>query len=159
MRCIETVSHSTGRRLQQRLIVTWDVLKLHQDDPHRTGSQINSNMRCIETNSFPGRDRTLTQINSNMRCIETRLCQFYPGRKGRLIVTWDVLKQKQTARRMIRNVKINSNMRCIETICRRRNSSALAINSNMRCIETPHTCREDYPAGEINSNMRCIETS
>ena len=75
---------------------------------------INSNMGCIETELEIVDLAAHPVINSNMGCIETLFPHLRCSGLRRLIVIWDVLKQKQPR---ICNLcsRINSNMGCIET--------------------------------------------
>ena len=54
-------------------------------------------------------------INSNMRCIETNSSTSMYSHSERLIVTWDVLKPISKTTVNNSSDTINSNMRCIET--------------------------------------------
>ena len=122
---------------QQRLIVTWDVLKLRGYKLHVWGYR-----RLIVTWDVLKLFRFCCcrspwKINSNMRCIETSRMSWLLRHRNWLIVTWDVLKPTTKQQKLILPALINSNMRCIETNWRQRADGAReAINSNMRCIET-----------------------
>ena len=79
-------------------------------------------------------------INSNMGCIETGIrVDVYPG-FHRLIVIWDVLKQ----RNITKKIKKKSRLIVIWDVLKLKNAEKelgkrSRINSNMGCIETLHT--------------------
>ena len=114
MRCIEIVARRLLARPYDRLIETWDVLKLIlcpqfccQNMINRNmtcieisvlcrqaagSGRINRNMRCIEIALLLLQQCLPMLINRNMRCIEIAFRMFWMLWIVRLIETWDVLK-------------------------------------------------------------------
>ena len=113
MRCIEILEDSDNGKIQDRLTLTWDVLKFR--------------CRCNR--------KGCRLININMRCIEIFIFLSHKGAQAWLTLTWDVLKLTIRKRQKSRR-KININMRCIEiwTVVKKCLIN-VQININMRCIE------------------------
>ena len=73
MRCIEIVARRLLARPYDRLIETWDVLKLILCPQFCCQNMINRNMRCIEISVLCRQAAGSGRINRNMRCIEIAL--------------------------------------------------------------------------------------
>ena len=113
MRCIEIVARRLLARPYDRLIETWDVLKLILCPQFCCQNMINRNMRCIEISVLWRQAAGSGRINRNMRCIEIQVCCLFHHRCSGLIETWDVLKFFRKMKEEVM-ILINRNMRCIE---------------------------------------------
>ena len=114
MRCIEIVARRLLARPYDRLIETWDVLKLILCPQFCCQNMINRNMRCIEISVLCRPRPDWDAVKGHIRCIEISvLCRQAAG-SGR----------------------INRNMRCIEiALLLLQQCLPMLINRNMRCIE------------------------
>ena len=92
MRCIEIVARRLLARPYDRLIETWDVLKLILCPQFCCQNMINRNMRCIEISVLCRQAAGSGRINRNMRCIEMQRTRIRRHVGKWLIETWDVLK-------------------------------------------------------------------